>query len=283
MPNEQKTLRGSVVDPATDKRVWKIVSLSNRTREEAEAIIQKWKDKIRGVHNDESSSDEETPAPKAKATKEPKPEPTLNIKHEEFHLKLPDPAFGVSILAIGSTRSGKTTLINHIYDTYFKPFITCLHTNSLQSPIYDDLKKSAITSPYYLPGLIKQTFKINRETKNKYQFFHIVDDVVDKKNDKTLLKLFTIMRNARISAAVGIQDLTIMSSINRGNINYVILMRLNSELAIEKVIRSYLRSYFPPRTSMVECVRLYKEMTEDRQFFVVDNINGRVYHSKLSL
>ena len=107
--------------------------------------------------------------------------------------------------------------------------------------------------------------------------------VVDKKNDKTLLKLFTIMRNARISAAVGIQDLTIMSSINRGNINYVILMRLNSELAIEKVIRSYLRSYFPHRTSMVECVRLYKEMTEDRQFFVVDNINGRVYHSKLSL
>jgi hypothetical protein len=210
-------------------------------------------------------------------------EPKHIFERKEFSLNLPDDKFGVSFLLLGSTRSGKSTLMNYIYENYFKDYITTLHTNSLQSEIYKPLKKKAITLPSYYPEMIKDTFKINKETKNKYRFLHIIDDVVNKKNDPTLIQLFTIMRNSRINGIITGQELTIFNSIARTNINFVVLMKLNSDMAIEKVIKSYLRSYFPADYNLNQMIRAYKKLTDDHNFIVIDNINGGIFLSRLNV
>jgi hypothetical protein len=208
------------------------------------------------------------------------PEP---FERKEFKIDLPDNKFGVSFLLLGSGRAGKSTLMNHIYETYFKEHITILHTNSLQSEIYKPLKKSAITLSSYYPEMINDTYKINKETNNKYKFFHIIDDVVDKKNDPTLIKLFTFLRNTRIFGLICGQTLTMFNSIARTNISYIVLMKLNSDMAIEQVVKSYLRSYFPAEYNVNEMIREYKRLTDNHNFIVIDNINGGIFISKLNI
>ena len=46
----------------------------------------------------------------------------------------------------------------------------------------------------YSPRLIQESYTINSKTKNHYDFCFVLDDVVDKKFDKELLKLLTIYR-----------------------------------------------------------------------------------------
>jgi hypothetical protein len=215
---------------------------------------------------------------------------TLNQKVEltvtpfEFEL---DEVSGLSIMMIGSTRSGKSTALNHIMDNYYMPkenkFINVLFSNSLQSGVYDQYKdkKNVATSILYQPKVIKECYKINKETKNHYKFNIILDDIVDKKYDKELMKILTIYRNSRISCIITAQNVTIMNSIGRGNINHIFLFKLNSDEAIEKAVKAYLNSYFPSSFKMVDKIKKYKEMTEDHTFFWINNLTGDIKRTKI--
>jgi hypothetical protein len=215
---------------------------------------------------------------------------TLNQKVElsvtpfEFEL---DEVSGLSIMMIGSTRSGKSTALNHIMDNYYMPkenkFINVLFSNSLQSGVYDQYKdkKNVATSILYQPKVIKECYKINKDTKNYYKFNIILDDIVDKKYDKELMKILTIYRNSRISCIITAQNVTIMNSIGRGNINHIFLFKLNSDEAIEKAVKAYLNSYFPSSFKMVDKIKKYKEMTEDHTFFWINNLTGDIKRTKI--
>jgi Poxvirus A32 protein len=201
----------------------------------------------------------------------------------ELLLELPDDKFGVSFLLLGATRSGKSTLMNWIYDTFFKSYITILHTGSHQSEIYKPLQKSCCIAPLFASELISETSKINSNTNNHYKFLHIIDDIVDKKNSRELIKLLTIGRNHRLNTIITGQELSVFNAIGRSNINYVILLRLNSDMAIEKVIKTYLRSYFPTGTKLNDMIQTYKELTAEHGFFFIDNLNDKIFASKLVL
>jgi hypothetical protein len=204
------------------------------------------------------------------------------IETKDFDsLQLPSKEYGISFLLLGSTRSGKTTLMNYIYDGLFQKHVTVLHTFSPQSHLYSNLKKNAAVVPFYAPMLLKESYKINKYTDNHYQFLHIIDDVVDAKNDKQLKLLLTIYRNSRISSIITGQELSIFNAISRSNINYVCLGRLNSDMAIEKVIKSYLLSYLPSDMNMVEKIKYYREMTEGHYFICIDNIHGHIFRFKI--
>lgn len=215
---------------------------------------------------------------------------TLNQKVEltvtpfEFEL---DEVSGLSIMMIGSTRSGKSTALNHIMDNYYMPkenkFINVLFSNSLQSGVYDQYKdkKNVATSILYQPKVIKECYKINKDTKNYYKFNIILDDIVDKKYDKELMKILTIYRNSRISCIITAQNVTIMNSIGRGNINHIFLFKLNSDEAIEKAVKAYLNSYFPSSFKMVDKIKKYKEMTDEHCFFWINNLTGDIKRTKI--
>jgi hypothetical protein len=201
-----------------------------------------------------------------------------------FELSLPDRKFGCSMLFCGSTRSGKSTAIDYIYKKYFsKDYITVLHSQSLHAEAYDEIRKKVVGCPQYMPQLIEETHQINSKTENHYEFLHILDDVVNAKNDKTIQKALTIGRNARQTIAISAQDLTMFNSIGRGNINFVMLFKLNSDMAIEKVVRSYLQSWFPAHMKIRDMIREYKKLTQDHQFFLIDNLKDQICLTKINL
>jgi len=203
----------------------------------------------------------------------------MSIADHKLDLEFPpQKTGGVSIGLIGSTRSGKTTLLKYLIKKYFDEHITILMSNSIHAPIYKEIE-DCIKSPIYSPTIIKEGYEINRKCDNHYPFLFILDDVVDKKFDKELLKLFTIYRNSGISAILSIQSPILLNSASRGNINFVMLGRLNSDESIEKVVRMYLMSYLTGKID--DKIRAYKRLTENHHFILVNNILGEVSRFKI--
>jgi len=203
--------------------------------------------------------------------------PVLNIAS----IELPDPKFGVSVILVGSTRSGKTTILNYLYKTHFKNHISVLMSNSLNSDAYDMLKKTCATSDFYHPEILKEMYKINHATKNHYEFMTIIDDVPDKREDGEMKRLMTIYRNSRISCVVCAQGLTMMNKLARGNINYVFLGRMNSSSEVERNIKDFLQGHLPTKLKMTEKIAWYKNATANYQWIVLDQINGTMFMTKL--
>lgn len=199
---------------------------------------------------------------------------------KKFEIDMPTNG-GISILLCGSTRSGKTTALAHILETYFKKHVGVLFTESPQASIYKQM--DIVQCPCYEPKIVKTMYQINRDTKNHYPFLVVLDDLVTAKFDKELLKTLTIYRNSQISCIVSAQALTLFNSAGRTNINIVILMKLNSDEQIEKCVKAYLGSYFPPNTRMLDKLRIYKELTEDHHFFCINNLTGDVFVSKINI
>lgn len=196
-------------------------------------------------------------------------------------IELPDPKFGVSFILCGSTRSGKTTMLNYLYKKHFEKHISVLMSNSLQSDAYDYLKKRCVNSDFYHPELLKDMYKINHATKNHYEFLAIIDDVPDKREDPEIKRLMTIYRNSRISCVVCAQGLTMMNKLARGNINWVFLGRMNSSAEIERNIKDFLSGHFPSNMKMTEKIKLYQALVADYCWIVLDNINGHIFRTKL--
>ena len=205
----------------------------------------------------------------------------MSIEDKRFNVEIPQQKTGgCSFALIASTRAGKTTMLKHILEKYFDKHIIVLMSNSIHAPIYREIE-DCIKSPVYSPRIIKEGYEINRKTNNHYPFLFILDDVVDKKHDKELLKLLTIYRNSGLSTIISLQSLKLMNTASRGNINFVLLGRLNSDEAIEQVVRAYLMSYLPGKVE--EKVRQYKILTENHHFILVNNLDGTVYRTKVLL
>jgi hypothetical protein len=203
---------------------------------------------------------------------------------ETMHIKdldLPENG-AMSFCCIGSTRSGKSYAINYIYENMFKKHITLLMTLSSHADVYKGFRKNAVICDGFKSQLIEEPMKINKETKNHYNFCLIFDDLVmDGKNDRSMTKLLTIGRNCGMSAIISGQKLSMLSATGRSNINYVLCFKQNSEMAIEDTIKTFLRSYMPKDMKMNEMIRLYKELTDDHHYFLIDTLNDKCYISKI--
>ena len=201
------------------------------------------------------------------------------IPTEPFALDIPKEG-GCSILLAGSTRSGKSTALGYILHKYFTKYIGVLMTHSPQADIYKDM--DIIQAPNYYPAVIRDMAYINKKTENKYDFLAILDDVVTGiKHDKEVLKMLTIYRNSNCSTIMCIQALTLMNSAGRTNVNFVVLFKFNSDAEIERAVKMYLGSYFPKDWKLLDKMRAYRELTENHYCFIVDNLNGRVFRSKI--
>lgn len=183
---------------------------------------------------------------------------------------------------IGSTRSGKSTAMIWLYEKFYSRHITIMTTGSIQADIYGPLRKNCAISPEFYPELIKESMMLNQKTKNHYPILHILDDMLDGKNTKALSKLLTIGRNSALSTIICAQELTILNAIGRTNLNYICCFRLNSDMAVEKVVRNWLRHVLPGKTIEDKCAA-YKLLTQDHHFIVVDTLMDEVFHCKLDI
>lgn len=200
----------------------------------------------------------------------------------EFNLHIPDPKTGgMTIALVGSTRSGKTTLLTHTLAKWFDKHLGVLMTPSLHAPVYEDIK-GLCKAPAYVPRVIEEMYSINRKTDNHYPFLAVLDDVVTAKFDKTLMKSFTIYRNSGITTIMSVQNPIIFNSVTRGNFNAVILGYLNSDEACEKVIRMFCYTAIPGK-NIEEKIHAYKEMTKDHYWLYICHLTGQMCRFKLKL
>jgi hypothetical protein len=117
---------------------------------------------------------------------------------------------------------------------------------------------------------------------NKYNFCLIFDDLaLDGKNDAEMTRLLTVGRNSGMSAIICGQRLQMLNATGRANVNYICLFKQNTDTAVEDTIKTYLRSYFPSSLSIPEMCSMYKEMTQDHNFFCIDTLNDKCYVSKI--
>jgi hypothetical protein len=184
---------------------------------------------------------------------------------------------------VGSTRSGKSVAMLYIWNTWFKDsHITLMSTGSTQADIYKPLHKSSGIAPTFYSDIFKESMMLNQKSKNKYKFLHILDDCLDMKNSKALAKLLCIGRNNGMSTIISGQELTILNAVGRTNLNYMCLFRLNSMMAVERVVRNYLTHIIPGKNIDEKC-KIYVSLTQNHWFFCVDFLANEVFLCKLDL
>ena len=209
----------------------------------------------------------------------------VNIPDKPFVINPPDVnTGGWSVLMVGSTRCGKTTCLKHILDTYFKKHIGCIFSESAKAPAYQHMKYPNLPlSSAYIPDLVKASYRINKETKNNYDFLYVLDDCPLVKNDKQLLKLTTIYRNSNISAIVAVQSPTLLNPTCRSNFNFVLLFHQNTTEQAEQVVKCFLRGYFPKSWRYEDKIEWFQKATSDHHFIFIDNLAGTIQRCKIDL
>jgi hypothetical protein len=189
---------------------------------------------------------------------------------------------GFSFAIIGSTKSGKSFCTNYVVKNFFKKHITFLMSLTSHGEVYNQYRKEGIIAEKFCPELIEEAFIINKRTDNHYDFLFVFDDLsLDGKNDKMMTRLLCTGRNVGCSAIISGQKATMLSSTGRSNCNYVCLFYQNTDTEIEASIKSWLRSFFPRGMTIPEMCRIYREMTQDHNFFLVDTLNSKCFISRI--
>jgi len=187
-----------------------------------------------------------------------------------------------SFAVIGSSKSGKTTVLKYILKKYFSEDLKVFMSQSGTNDIYNNVKKECAFACAYLPDIIKTCYDINKNTKNHYPFCIICDDVVGAKNDKQMTRLLCLYRNMRMSACVVGQDSKMLNPTGRANVNNVLLFWQNTDNRCEDNIKDFLRTYFPRNLSIDEKIELYKKLTADHCFLWIDQLNNTVKRCRLN-
>lgn len=138
---------------------------------------------------------------------------------------------GSTFLLLGATKSGKTTfLVNELnqldpvgkagsYD------LIVLFTNSPHAAPLAGLRPDldVVVVEGFRPEVVTALRKKNIETKNRFRFLTILDDVIDAKHNSTLNAQLLFFRNSNISTIFIVQDVKMISRQARGQINHVVL------------------------------------------------------------
>lgn len=208
-----------------------------------------------------------------------------DIEDKEFVLDMPPVATGgCSILMVGSGRAGKTTALKYILDKYFSKHCGIIYSQSAKAEAYRHMKYPLLPlSSTFIPKVINDAYKINKETRNHYPFLFVLDDVPLVKNDKELLKTLTIYRNSGISCIHCVQTPTLVNPTCRSNYTFMMLMKCNATEQIENICKAFLRGYFPQGWTMEEKIRWYREQTSDYHFLFLDHWNGTIQRCKLNI
>jgi len=175
-------------------------------------------------------------------------------------------------------------MLKHLYRELFTKHITTMFSMNSHADIYKDLGDKVIVSEKFHTELLREAHQINKICDNKFNFLFISDDYVDSsiKNDPEITRAMTIYRNAGISTVFSFQGRTLMSAVGRNNANYVIIFKQQTPQEFENVIKEFLSMWLPTGMTMREMVEFVMLATQDHQFFVIDNIEGKCFLSKLT-
>jgi hypothetical protein len=279
-----KVMKTTAKDPITGKTLSKTITINKfNNEEEAKEYLKKWRE---GVKNTKKESTIEPII-------EPIIEKTNNIINNDLEFKkfdlILDYTTGNTLLSLGSSKAGKTTLLKHIYKNYFedkKDFISILFAENAHSKTYDEINKKVIKTHIFYPDVVKKIHKIQRGTKNKYKFLLMFDDIVDAglKNTDIIKKLITSYRNSNITSYISIQSPKLVNKTNRGNLNYITFHAFRNDEEVKEVMYMFLGSKIPFKgLKEDEKVHLYNKLTENYNFLFLNTLENKLYRSKINI
>ena len=184
-----------------------------------------------------------------------------------------DQKTGNSTVLFGASKSGKSTLLMYLYRKYYEKTVAVLFTESPQIQLYQRHHKLVVANDFY-PDVVRDAHKINKNTKNKYPFTFLVDDIVDQKDNMILRKMILVLRNSNISSLVSLQAPTLLHKQNRGSVNNYVFFRFNTDEQTEVIIRTFLMSHLPG--NMEQKIKTYKTMTADHGFIYYDPRDDKI-------
>jgi len=196
---------------------------------------------------------------------------------------------GNSILILGSSKMGKSTLLMHLYDKYFnnKNIVSVLFTMNQHINIYKDHKNLIVCGAFNRESenLIKEQKYINTKTDNKYSFCNMLDDIIDVRFSKLLNNLILTYRNSNISSIVSLQYPRLLNKSSRANVNNIILFNFNTDETCIDAIKLYLKSYFIKLgyKSENEQLALYKELTKNHGFVYINTVHNIISFHRLNI
>ena len=207
----------------------------------------------------------------------------MSLESKAFDFEMPTNG-QISCILIGASRSGKSTLLKYIYKKHFTKHIAMMFSMNRHADIYKDLSDKILCCDHFHSELFREAHELNSLCNNKFPFLMISDDYVDLKikNDPEITRALTIYRNAGISSIFSFQGRSLMSAVGRNNANFICVLKQQTPMEWENVIKEFLSMWLPSGMSMREMVKFCQEATVDHQFFFIDNIEGKCFLSKLS-
>lgn len=232
--------------------------------------MRKQKEYVEGPMDQEIVEPQKSPSPKVT-------EPSIDFRKTT----------GNSLVVFGSSKMGKSVLLAHLFKKYFKSSIATLFTINYNNKSYGNIKPIIYRgwnnkSPRY----IDLQRRLNQRFNNKYRFLIMLDDIIAVNTSKIVNNLILTYRNSNISSMICLQYPRLLSKMARANGNYYAFFRFHSEETIEDAIKVFLSSYFRRiygKHTLSEQIDLYKQLTNDHQFILLDNLNQKLSVHKINL
>ena len=177
--------------------------------------------------------------------------------------------------------------MKHIYQTFFEDsdLISILFATNMNKSIYDDFgDKNLIKTFHFMPEVVKLQKKVQRKTKDKYNFLNIMDDQIGNniRNSRTLQSMIKSYRNSKMSLMISCQYAKDLNRSNRSNINYVMFGNMNTDEAIRDVVKDYVGAMFNGmKLSMAEKIAIYRKCTMDYRFILMNMMTNELSYHKL--
>jgi hypothetical protein len=191
---------------------------------------------------------------------------------------------GNSTCILGSSKKGKTTLLLHLYNKFYKKdkhFICSLFASNIHASIYKRDKKLLTCNVFNKKSqkYIKLQKYINSKTGNNYKFLNMFDDIINNMQYQGLInELILSYRNSNMSTILSFQYLRLLSKMNRANVNNIIIFGSNSNESINDLITTFLRPYFIKMGFVTyhEQMNFFKYVTDNHGFFYINNDSDHI-------
>jgi len=203
----------------------------------------------------------------------------------------PEKANGITFAFMGSSGCGKSTVIMKVFiEQIFgkkatrarkdKEYIIQIFTLSAKSDAFKELPKDIMVDPKGLDeDNINFCYHMNEEYQKKYNFFVMLDDVLDIRYKDLVQRMFLTMRNTNISSLVSIQYPKLIPVSIRTSVYFALFFFFNNDEATEQAVRGWLSAYLPGK-SIREKIYYYREwvlQNDGHNMFLMDNLNHRCY------
>lgn len=203
----------------------------------------------------------------------------------------PEKANGITFAFMGSSGCGKSTVIMKVFVGQIfgkkatqarkdKEYIIQIFTQSAKSDAFKELPKDVLVDPKGLDeDNINFCYHMNEEYQKKYNFFLMLDDVLDIRYKDLVQRMFLTMRNTNISSLISIQYPKLIPVSIRTSVYFALFFFFNNDEATEQAVRGWLSAYLPGK-SIREKIYYYREwvlQNDGHNMFLMDNLNHRCY------